>query len=984
VIINGEKTKRQGSKQLLFGSFQTGGMDTPRDVVVKLKTEGRHLADESQIFDIFKQSTLKEEMLKCFNVYGQAENPDYLVLEDFGSDLRSVYSHDYQVRSSVIVANILKAVSTLHQLGIVHGDLKPENILVSPQFVCKLCDFDSACRLGAAFPRTPQGELKFSFGWVSPEIFKAYDEERRSHSKNIVPAHFGMDIFSLGLIVDLLCHSSLPLRDRTVLPNPQSDTSDHSQLRKCLSNQNELNDRSYCLTHLHTYGDLVGTMLSINPKNRETCDFYLSALTEYSRTGFYRKTKKQQSDLDLLTDFQKNFTQFWDQHQSSLGSHSLQLNQIRSEILEKLETYHSTMNELNAKVEHLSSVTVTVIKQAWEEAKGEMKSHTSAEVLKVITTLDTRMSELENNVSSTFKGSLEATMKAEMNLCLVEIAKANTNNETTQRTLSNLVDQLSNQRDQLAEISNNIHETHLKLLTRSDDMILKLLTLETVMKNSFSVFNNSIGAAQTNGELKVICDEMRVQIEGKVLELFNKMENNLHSQGDTSNDRLIQITQQLDTITRLSNEASAENKNSNTNLQARQDQLREALTNIDQQLRGDVDQLDTKLLNLKAAIFESLDQRFQSHADSMTSEMDSAMENTVKRVVDGQQLDRRFDEVKALGERLNMKDVELKKMINQSIEHIQSVKTFQHLSAFSAHSHPLLFMLTEERVRAGAINHLVNAANEVIRKSFRIHFLCTVCGKMAPSGRHSLKEAGYWTRLKNSLSHVDHDQGGYPLALTHRWVTDLMEGMKWILRALQLAGKLSGLPLPHLSEMIEILPVPDQLRDMSDEILQDVVHISQRFYNVARNMAPAENREGREVVRESRDMDDDVIDDTNRGLSPEERKQLRKSQGTKQHASVTYSAMEIEQLRDYWVKNRPKVTLTDVKLVRQLLEQVNDPNVEHTGLRRCLRPLDGTCVWVCEGDERSLMCPKKDDSRSCFQLYQAEGRSSCIIDMEFE
>jgi serine/threonine protein kinase len=976
VVINFEKTKRQGSKQLLFGSFQNSDLSTS-DVVIKLKTKGRHLAAESQLYDTFRKSEFRDRMLKCFNGFGQAD-PDYLVLEDFGSDLRSAYLHDSRVRSSVLVANIVEAVSKLHQLGIVHGDLKPENILVSSRFQCKLCDFDSACQLNAAFPRTPQGELKFSFGWVSPEVFKAYDEEKRSHSKTVLRAQYGMDIFPLGLIVDLLCRKSLPHRDATVLPNPQNDSADHSVLRTCLSSQKELDALSHCLTHDHAFGDLVGTMLSLDPKNRETSEFYLTALSDHSRTGFYRKTKKQQSDLDLLADFKKNFTSFRDQHQSSLTtSHSLQLDQIRSDILTKLESYHSSMKELNEKVDHLSTVTVTAIQQSWEEAKSELKGHTSAELSNVIETLDSRMSNLENNVCSSFEGSLQASMIADMNLCLVGIARTtDTNNEATPHSLGTLEQELLSQKQQLAEITNNIHETHLKLLTNSDDMFLKLVTLETVMNNSFAIFSSSIGAAQTNGELKAVCDEMKIQIEGKVMELFSKMEKNLQSQAGSSDARLAQVNEQLTIITRLAEAAATESKESKTDLQTRQNLLQEALAKIDGKLREDVVELDTKLLTLQAAIYDSFKQELSAHQDSLVSQIDSVAEKTEKRVeeINGQQLDLILAGVRKLGDGLSLTEEELKKMISQTKDKIQSVQNFQHLSAFNAHSHPLLFILSEERIREGLISSVIDAT-QVVRQGYRIHFLCTVCGKMAPSGRNNSKEAGSWTRLKNSLSHVQQDQGGYRLLITHKWVAEVLEGMKWILRALQFASRLSGFPLPHLSECIEILPVPDQLREMSDEILKEVVDVTRQIYKGAEKLAAPDNsNEGKEIVNSDRD---DVIDDTNRHLSGEERKRLRKSK------QETYDAMTIEQLREYWILNRPKVTLPDVKLVRQLLELVNDSNVEHTGLRRCLRQLDGTCAWVCEGNERSGRCEDQEDQRSCFELYQAEGSNSCLINMEY-
>jgi uncharacterized protein YoxC len=57
-----------------------------------------------------------------------------------------------------------------------------------------------------------------------------------------------------------------------------------------------------------------------------------------------------------------------------------------------------SIKELNEKVEHLSTVTVTAIQQSWEEAKSELKGHTSAELSNVIETLDSRMKNLSKRL----------------------------------------------------------------------------------------------------------------------------------------------------------------------------------------------------------------------------------------------------------------------------------------------------------------------------------------------------------------------------------------------------------------------------------------------------------------------------------------------------------------------------------------------------------------------------------------------------------
>ena len=66
--------------------------------------------------------------------------------------------------------------------------------------------------------------------------------------------------------------------------------------------------------------------------------------------------------------------------------------------------------------------------------------------------------------------------------------------------------------------------------------------------------------------------------------------------------------------------------------------------------------------------------------------------------------------------------------------------------------------------------------------------------------------------MKDSLSQVDLDQTGYRLIITNQWVIDFAKGMKWVLKAIQLARRLSGLPIPQIAELIdEIVPIPRQI-----------------------------------------------------------------------------------------------------------------------------------------------------------------------------
>jgi len=81
--------------------------------------------------------------------------------------------------------------------------------------------------------------------------------------------------------------------------------------------------------------------------------------------------------------------------------------------------------------------------------------------------------------------------------------------------------------------------------------------------------------------------------------------------------------------------------------------------------------------------------------------------------------------------------------------------------------------LTEDRIKDGLINEFRHAVTKMVSKSYRVHFLCEVCGKKVSSGRQSDKEkASRWRRFKGLLSESEPDQDGYQLIITNQWVID--------------------------------------------------------------------------------------------------------------------------------------------------------------------------------------------------------------------
>jgi hypothetical protein len=187
--------------EFAFGTFGT----PPSPVMVKLKTDHRNFHAEAALYAM----VAKESGDKILHCYRHGQEMPYVVLENYGQDLRAYYQADLGVRTGPLLEEIMSAVFFLHhRLGFLHGNLQPANIRLSldtmGKFTCKLCHFDNACEVGGVFPRL-NGQLCISELWACPELLRAYYSKDLDELKGTL----AMDIFNLGLIVEALCRSDL-------------------------------------------------------------------------------------------------------------------------------------------------------------------------------------------------------------------------------------------------------------------------------------------------------------------------------------------------------------------------------------------------------------------------------------------------------------------------------------------------------------------------------------------------------------------------------------------------------------------------------------------------------------------------------------------------------------------------------------------------------------------------------------------------------
>jgi serine/threonine protein kinase len=130
----------------------------------------------------------------CVDCYSTHPEGRYIVIEDFGLDLRALLGFHLKNPQLVLEA-ILLAVQAFHSLGYMHGDIKPTKILfhnhIGGFYTVKLCDLDCAHRFGEICVAATVGTKYY----VPPEAHKA-----AGAVGGTLPASPAMDIFALGLV----------------------------------------------------------------------------------------------------------------------------------------------------------------------------------------------------------------------------------------------------------------------------------------------------------------------------------------------------------------------------------------------------------------------------------------------------------------------------------------------------------------------------------------------------------------------------------------------------------------------------------------------------------------------------------------------------------------------------------------------------------------------------------------------------------------
>ncbi|MCL1798716.1 MAG: Stk1 family PASTA domain-containing Ser/Thr kinase [Eggerthellaceae bacterium] len=173
--------------------------------VVAVKIMLPQYAADSNFTQRFKQEAAAAANLQSpyvVNVYdwGQDEGVYYIVMEYVrGSDLKTAINERGSINQRKVAeigAQVCQALTSAHNLDIIHRDIKPQNIMVQPDGNVKVMDFGIARAKNSLMTQTPS--VLGTAHYISPE---------QAQGKELTPAS---DIYSLGIVLYEAATGALP------------------------------------------------------------------------------------------------------------------------------------------------------------------------------------------------------------------------------------------------------------------------------------------------------------------------------------------------------------------------------------------------------------------------------------------------------------------------------------------------------------------------------------------------------------------------------------------------------------------------------------------------------------------------------------------------------------------------------------------------------------------------------------------------------
>lgn len=156
-------------------------------------------------FEAEAQAMAKIKHPSIVQLYDIVSTEDFLFLVmdivDGGNTWNWIRSYGKMPEKMVCrsMLDIIAAVGSLHEAGIIHRDIKPSNLLINNQGKLLITDFGIARFHRPEAQQTQTGIVMGTYGYMAPE--------QLASARLVTPQS---DVFSLGVTIYALCTSNVP------------------------------------------------------------------------------------------------------------------------------------------------------------------------------------------------------------------------------------------------------------------------------------------------------------------------------------------------------------------------------------------------------------------------------------------------------------------------------------------------------------------------------------------------------------------------------------------------------------------------------------------------------------------------------------------------------------------------------------------------------------------------------------------------------
>mmetsp|Transcript_11703 Transcript_11703/g.12084 ORF Transcript_11703/g.12084 Transcript_11703/m.12084 type:complete len:1355 (+) Transcript_11703:40-4104(+) len=968
ILVDTNRTKNPD--RLIFGSFYEPIDYEQVNIVIKKYIGNGNLKTE---IDLLSNESSRLHLLKKYYVHGTKENPEYLVVEEFGKDLRNYNEADLNVRHSIIL-ELLRAVNAVHELNYMHGNIQPKNILVSEVnpgiYKCKLTGFDNTVKLSndtnILFPRTSSGEYLFSKLWVAPEVYSGFVEQR-----NIL-ASKKIDTFSVALVIDW--YSSVNVsKNQSILDELIHNNNYPTQKQLYSSCQSIRND--------HPFGIYVKEMLSIDPNLRKAINIYLDAVNNCSLLTFYHELKKHKRELQIYQERQISDEKL-DRILKEVGATQEQIQAVHS----KLNEVADKMNNFAESMENFRSTTNNLT-NALTDLKYEFIAHhkrNDENLRTIIETIESRINILKDINVSSLADLLQASLISKLNTTLVDILNSHT--ETVTQHLKDIENELKLQDEDVNDILSKIDS----LSNNQDDLKEQCLVFKDIAHIPEKI-NSIVDSLATKDEIKLFYDQYNQLFSEHFQERIRNISENFYKNDSKGGNVLLQdISNHFTNLRELITNSNNQNE-----------------TVIKQTIQSELIQFQTNLTE-RVSKMEIL---AQTNADIITKfdnskNIQSQLDNLTQQVKDSNST------------AASIPDDEFKKFVES---HLTAIRNHQIFNAHKLFKYPPLFIIVREKVKDTRIANALNTVKEAFITQYRLYFCCSVCGKAGNTGEHKSKEESknfilqLLENIENAFTTGIENQGGYSLSETNSTVMKALDYLGSLLFALEIATAIVGVPAPKFSKLLDNLPKSKRLTKSVNKLYKNQFSIYQKVVDSGESNLKAGSIAGEtknalkgslpsKVTNPSSPLQTPPIDYNTISLASNDSFSDDESDGNDNDddndndgtynddnnvTDINYKELtdtQKDQIKEYWKRKKPRITNEHMNIVQQLFTEVKDPQAFKVGLRRCINEGEGRGVWVCKedyeyGNDNDTKGSGDPECKSCYELYKEQGSKCCLFDV---